>query len=671
MATTSAVEFDAVIILRKVYTSFILLGVANPAANCDAVFFAVVGVSGGSDTYQGQQAAALTAATATPAATAAATPAATPTAAATSEPASSLADLKADLKADFKRSCKLGDLVRVHGRWETADASTQCGRWLRVTRAVEMLSMRYWVHAQVVAARAKAAKAEGMRRRGEAVEGFWQTMIDREKLKQEANTKKKIASKKARKDAATAAAAAAAAAAGEGKDEGEGEGEHGRHGGHNGHGHGRDGDGKHTSAGHRGSVMADFIINLVGGSAALTDGAGVVDVAGGSGHLSLALALKGVQSTVIDPRSRAGNLSKRDRRRLRKTPGAAPFHVLRAWFGGRPQGADTAFEGGADSESIPAVGEIAYPGSGPDTTTAAQAAYREALIRLLAKQLSIVAKQDVSFKTDFAKQPTQSRLCKKTKEGDGGGDVGDVGGDVGDGGGSCGAKDGDSGNGGGSGSGEDGTSMNGGVDECVSGGKGGAKNIHSGGISGISGIGGSGVIDCDNGLPGSVLMASCSAVVALHPDEATDAVVDWAVKYRKPFAVVPCCVFARLFPDRRLWGSAGKCLGPVTNREELIEYLMAKDPCIRKTTLAFDGANTCVWATFADDDNDDDDGRRGGGGETKGVAGGEISEEVSAIGEAAAKGAAGGETGEGMSVLGEAVDSGEPAGEGRASDSSG
>ena len=634
MATPTDLEFDAVVILRKVYTSFILLGAANPAANSDAVFFAVVGVSdGGGNTHQGQH--ALTAATATLSATAAATPAATPAAAAASEPASS----RADFKADFKRSCKLGDLVRVHGRWETADASTQCGRWLRVTRAVEMVSMRYWDSLQVVAAKVKAAKAEGMRRGGD--DRFWQTMIDREKLKQEVNTKKKIASKKARKDASAAAAAAAAAAGegkgececeGGGKGEGEGEGEHGRHGGHNGHGHGRDGDGKHTSAGHRGSVMADFIINLVGGSAALTDGAGVVDVAGGSGHLSLALALKGVQSTVIDPRSRAGNLSKRDRRRLRKTPGAVPFHVLRAWFGGRPQGADTAFEGGADSESVPAVGEIAYPGPGPDTTTAVQsAAYREALPLLPATQISILAKPEgVSVKAALAKQPKRSRpLCKRTKEGDGGGDAGD-------GGGSCGAKDGDSGNGGGSGSGEDDTSMNGGVDDCVSGGKGGARNIHNGV---------NGVIDRDNGLPGSALMASCSAVVALHPDEATDAVVDWAVKYRKPFAVVPCCVFARLFPKRQLWGNAGECLGPVTNREELIEYLIAKDPCsIRKTTLAFDGANTCVWATFADDD--DDDGQISGGGETKGVAGEEI--------------------GEGMSVLGEAVDSGE----GRAFDSS-
>ena len=36
----------------------------------------------------------------------------------------------------------------------------------------------------------------------------------------------------------------------------------------------------------------------------------------------------------------------------------------------------------------------------------------------------------------------------------------------------------------------------------------------------------------------------CSAaLVALHPDEATEAVVDAALALRKPFLVVPCCAF--------------------------------------------------------------------------------------------------------------------------------
>ena len=44
----------------------------------------------------------------------------------------------------------------------------------------------------------------------------------------------------------------------------------------------------------------------------------------------------------------------------------------------------------------------------------------------------------------------------------------------------------------------------------------------------------------------------CSVVVGMHPDEATEAIVDFARVRGKPFAVVPCCVFPAMFPDRRV-----------------------------------------------------------------------------------------------------------------------
>ena len=50
----------------------------------------------------------------------------------------------------------------------------------------------------------------------------------------------------------------------------------------------------------------------------LNKGTGVLDVAGGSGHVSLALALKGIQSTVVDPRETVGRLPGRDRKHLSK-----------------------------------------------------------------------------------------------------------------------------------------------------------------------------------------------------------------------------------------------------------------------------------------------------------------------------------------------------------------
>ena len=46
------------------------------------------------------------------------------------------------------------------------------------------------------------------------------------------------------------------------------------------------------------------------------------------------------------------------------------------------------------------------------------------------------------------------------------------------------------------------------------------------------------------------LVQDAPAIVALHPDEATESIVDVCVKYQKPFVVVPCCVFSRLLPNR-------------------------------------------------------------------------------------------------------------------------
>lgn len=54
---------------------------------------------------------------------------------------------------------------------------------------------------------------------------------------------------------------------------------------------------------------------------------------------------------------------------------------------------------------------------------------------------------------------------------------------------------------------------------------------------------------CDVASP---LLSQATAIVALHPDEATTDIVCAAVRLRIPMVVVPCCVFARLFPDRKL-----------------------------------------------------------------------------------------------------------------------
>ena len=198
----------------------------------------------------------------------------------------------------------------------------------------------------------------------------------------------------------------------------------------------------------------------------LNMGSGVVDAAGGSGHVSMALGLRGVKATVVDPREKAGKLPGRDRKVWNKsirnnlvtsTSGGiplcqpiVPYGTLRAWFAAKPVGVDTSFRH-PDEEEIQVCGEN-----------------------------------------------------------------------------------------------------------------------HD-------------------------LLTNCSAIVALHPDEATGSIVDMAVRKRVPFVVMPCCVFSRLFPDRRIPGSGD----PVTTYDDLIQYLMAKDAAIKKTVLPFDGANIALWSTFS------------------------------------------------------------------------
>ena len=57
--------------------------------------------------------------------------------------------------------------------------------------------------------------------------------------------------------------------------------------------------------------------------------------------------------------------------------------------------------------------------------------------------------------------------------------------------------------------------------------------------------------------------------------------------------VLPCCVFSRLFPDRKRRQG-----GLVSTYYELIDWLVDLHPAIRVTTLPFEGANIAVWATF-------------------------------------------------------------------------
>ena len=87
-------------------------------------------------------------------------------------------------------------------------------------------------------------------------------------------------------------------------------------------------------------------------------------------------------------------------------------------------------------------------------------------------------------------------------------------------------------------------------------------------------------------MPGELGMAvkslrQCGLVVGMHADQATEAVVDFALTHGKPFAVVPCCVFPNAFPQRRLPGGA-----PVRTTAELDDGAAADEGALRRRWLA-------------------------------------------------------------------------------------
>lgn len=100
------------------------------------------------------------------------------------------------------------------------------------------------------------------------------------------------------------------------------------------------------------------------------------------------------------------------------------------------------------------------------------------------------------------------------------------------------------------------------------------------------------------------VVAGASVLVGMHPDQGAEPLVDYALAHNKPFAVVPCCVYAGEASWRRLQGV------PVRSYLQFLDYLQAKDPVrIHRTELDFEGRNVCLYS-FGDLDKKEDGARK-------------------------------------------------------------
>ncbi len=78
------------------------------------------------------------------------------------------------------------------------------------------------------------------------------------------------------------------------------------------------------------------------------------------------------------------------------------------------------------------------------------------------------------------------------------------------------------------------------------------------------------------------ILKSAAVVLGMHPDGATEYIVDTCVKHNKPFAVIPCCVFPK-DPNMKF------------SFEGWVDHLMSKSKWIKKVKLDFIGRNEVLY----------------------------------------------------------------------------
>lgn len=90
------------------------------------------------------------------------------------------------------------------------------------------------------------------------------------------------------------------------------------------------------------------------------------------------------------------------------------------------------------------------------------------------------------------------------------------------------------------------------------------------------------------------MVQNASLLVGMHADGATEAIVDAALRLKKPFVVVPCCVFPRLFSKRTIQQQDGSTV-QVRTHEQFCQYLLQKDSRFMGEVLPFEGRNVAIW----------------------------------------------------------------------------
>ncbi len=99
------------------------------------------------------------------------------------------------------------------------------------------------------------------------------------------------------------------------------------------------------------------------------------------------------------------------------------------------------------------------------------------------------------------------------------------------------------------------------------------------------------------------LVTNCSIIAGMHPDEATEAVIDTSLRLCKPFAILPCCVFRNLNVERqevrkqKQQGMGGT--DPFRSYSTFCHYLLRdKAPTgigFQTENLPFEGRNKVVY----------------------------------------------------------------------------